>query len=409
VSDISATVTSQPISTTVTSSGASATVTSSSSTVSVGGGVGPQGPAGVSNVPGPAGPQGVQGVPGVAGSKGDRGDVGPAGPAGADGLPGVAGQQGIPGAAGAAGAKGDQGDVGPPGPAGSVGATGAQGIQGPAGVAGATGPQGPAGSAASATTDASLLTSGTLADARLSETVTAALTNSRTPTVHASSHATGGSDAITPASIGAAAASHVHSAADITSGTLADARISSSFPTWATLATSQNQPASTLDVFPRGECTTLNSGGSSGQIFFVFFTPSVSFTVSAITYCSGTIAGSGLTLARMGLYTFDETTVTLVARTASDTTLFTSTNTAYTRSLATAGGFPATYTLNAGTRYGVAVIAVGTTAPNYAGRTNATAVGGLTPRVSASLPSQTDLVTSGTPANAQANIYARLT
>ena len=226
---------------------------------------------------------------------------------------------------------------------------------------------------------------------------------------HASTHATGGSDAITPANIGAATTSHTHAATDITSGTLADARLSSAIATYASIATTANQPASALDVFPRGECTTVNSGGTSGQIFFLFFTPSVSFTVSAITFCSGTIAGAGLTLARMGLYTYDETTATLVARTASDTTLFAATNTAYTRNLATAGGYPATYTVNAGTRYGVAVIAVGTTAPNFAGRTNATAVGGLTPRVSASLSSQSDLVTSGTPGNAQANIYARLT
>jgi hypothetical protein len=51
MSDISATVTSQPISATVTSSGVSATVASSSSTVSAGGGVGPQGPAGTSGGP----------------------------------------------------------------------------------------------------------------------------------------------------------------------------------------------------------------------------------------------------------------------------------------------------------------------------------------------------------------------
>jgi len=196
----------------------------------------------------------------------------------------------------------------------------------------------------------------------------------------------------------------------LSAGTLADARLSSAIATYASLATAQNQPASALDVYPRGECATGNSGGTSGQIFFIFFTPTVSFTVSAITYVSGTIAGAGLTLARMGLYTYDETTATLVARTASDTTLFNSTNTAYTRSLAaTAGSYPSTYTCNAGTRYGAAVVAVGTTAPNFAGRTIVTGVGGQTPRMAGSISSQSDLVTSGTPGNAQANIYARLT
>jgi len=51
MSDISVSVTSQPISATVTSTGASATVTSSSSSVTIAGGVGPQGPAGTNGGP----------------------------------------------------------------------------------------------------------------------------------------------------------------------------------------------------------------------------------------------------------------------------------------------------------------------------------------------------------------------
>jgi hypothetical protein len=90
-------------------------------------------------------------------------------------------------------------------------------------------------------------------------------------------------------------------AANLTSGTLPDARLSSAIATYSTLATAANQPASGLDVYPRGEASQGSSGGTSGQIFWIFFTPTVSFTVSSITFCSGTIAGSGLTLARMGL------------------------------------------------------------------------------------------------------------
>ena len=55
----------------------------------------------------------------------------------------------------------------------------------------------------------------------------ARLTDSRTPTSHASSHATGGSDAITAANIGAAATSHTHAASDIASGTVATSRLAS--------------------------------------------------------------------------------------------------------------------------------------------------------------------------------------
>lgn len=49
--------------------------------------------------------------------------------------------------------------------------------------------------------------------------------DARTPTAHASSHASGGSDPITPAAIGAAASSHTHAGADIASGTVAYARL----------------------------------------------------------------------------------------------------------------------------------------------------------------------------------------
>jgi hypothetical protein len=53
------------------------------------------------------------------------------------------------------------------------------------------------------------------------------------PAAHASTHGTGGSDQVTPAAIGAAAASHTHAAADITSGVLAAARLPSATTTAA--------------------------------------------------------------------------------------------------------------------------------------------------------------------------------
>lgn len=53
----------------------------------------------------------------------------------------------------------------------------------------------------------------------------ARLTDSRAPGAHASTHASAGSDPITPASIGASAPGHVHAGTDITTGTVAYARL----------------------------------------------------------------------------------------------------------------------------------------------------------------------------------------
>jgi hypothetical protein len=113
-------------------------------------------------------------------------------------------------------------------------------------------------------------------------------------------------------------------------------------------------------------------------------------------------------LARMGLFTFNETTATLVARTASDTTLFTQTRTVYTRSFDSSGGFPATYTLTAGTRYGVGVIAVGTTMPLLSGTTPPFELATLSPRLSAARTGQSDLATIGSLGTTSAVPYARL-
>lgn len=252
------------------------------------------------------------------------------------------------------------------------------------------------GLAAVATSGSASDLSGTLADARLSSTVTTALTNARTPTSHASSHSSGGADALTLA------------ASQITSGTIADALLSANVPLLPDMLLRWSSQSSSVETTFRHEALTNTIPPSSGNVLLTFFTPLASITISQILMSSGAVASSGLTLARMGLYTVTESTATLVARTASDTTLFASTSTAYTRSLATAGGYPATYTLSAGTRYAVGVIQIGTTPAQLVGKFSQVSVASLTPRITAASFGQSDLANvSSLSANA-AIVYARL-
>ena len=164
--------------------------------------------------------------------------------------------------------------------------------------------------------------------------------------------------------------------------------------------------ATVMDVFSRS-ITIAAVAGTSGTARVTYFTATRNMTVSQITFIC-TSNSSGLTLARFGLY--DATT--LVARTASDTTLFNTANTAYTRSFDTAGGYPATFDLVAGTRYGVGMIVVGTTPGSVLGVSHATGSAGtyltLSPRVNGVTTGQSDLPTTP-PTGTNVNVlFARL-
>jgi len=132
---------------------------------------------------------------------------------------------------------------------------------------------------------------------------------------------------------------------------------------------------------------------TNGTVYLSFFTPLWNVTISSLTVVSANTAASGTTLARIGLYTFDGTTVTLVARTASDLTLLGTTNTLYNRSLDVIGGYPANYTLVAGQRYALGVIWTGVTSPTVYTAYNAVPgiISSLAPRISGAVPTQVDL------------------
>jgi hypothetical protein len=154
------------------------------------GATGPAGATGAAGAMGATGATGATGPAGATGPQGPKGDTGDAGPAGATGATGATGPTGATGATGAAGAAGATGATGPTGPTGATGATGATG---PAGVVSATAP---------ATYNSGTQTIGVTLGTGATDAAAgndSRFTNARTPTAHASSHASGGSDAITVA------------------------------------------------------------------------------------------------------------------------------------------------------------------------------------------------------------------
>lgn len=228
--------------------------------------------------------------------------------------------------AAASGGIGPQGPAGVsdvPGPAGETGPAGAQGIQGVPGEAG------PAGNPAAATTDASELTSGTLPDARLSANV-------------------------------------------VMTG---DARL---------LAFDRDRSGSRYDIYNRG-FSSANIGPGAGRGILSFFSVPSDITISSLVAVTFSAANSTGAFGRMALYSFDGTTVTMLARTAADETLFNSSNTVFTRSLSPEGGYPEIITLTPGVRYALALYA--THSITYVGRNLNVVVSTLEPRMSALLES----------------------
>lgn len=149
----------------------------------------------------------------------------------------------------------------------------------------------------------------------------------------------------------------------------------------------------------------------SGYIVLSTFTPLQDFTASNISMASTSAVTAG-TLTRMGLFTWDDSTATatLVARTANDTTIFTAATTVYTRAFDTTGGYPASYTLKAGTRYAIGFICVGSTGGTVlAGNTSST-ITQLLPRVAYAKSGQTDLANfTGGGSGTTNTVWGRLT
>jgi hypothetical protein len=426
--------------------GAASTVTGPTGAAStVAGPVGPTGSAGQS-ITGPTGARGGDGSAGATGATGARGSdgaagqsvTGPTGASGSDGATGATGARGdsvtgptgargidggvgATGSTGATGARGSDGAVGPTGAASTVtGPTGVSGATGAAGVAGATGPQGPAASLVyssisefPATGSASALyldestsriyqwespvyvevgTSGgggggaSISDGSKGDITVSGSGSTWAIAPGAVVTADIADSAVTDEKIAAVAASKL-------TGTLADERLSSSVLLAAALAARQHQTTAFIEAIDR---SVINSSipPVSNAAYWSFFTPAYTLTISQIAFAC-TTAAAGVTLCRYGLYTADASgNATLVARTASDTTIFNASNTVFTRSLDTTGGYPASYTLTAGTRYAVAICIAASNTGSVSGATCPGVIAALSPRVQGVRTGANDILAS---------------
>lgn len=135
---------------------------------------------------------------------------------------------------------------------------------------------------------------------------------------------------------------------------------------------------------------------ASGELWLSYFTAPVANTIVKLGMGTGGVAAVGVTLAKLALFTVaDDGTLAMVARTASTTTLGTATYADYAAVLATAGGFPASYTFVPGQRYAFGWLIVATTPCNLRGRGLINA--GTPPMMSRFVAAQTDIATTYTP------------
>lgn len=211
----------------------------------------------------------------------------------------------------------ETGAVGPrglQGPQGAQGATGPSGAQGEQGLQGATGPQGPTGA--------------TGAQGPTGPTGPTGATGAQGPAGADGAQAT--DDAMTTAY-----EANAHRSRNVSTSKQA---------LWAV----------------RRDCPVGSATSTSGRLVLTGFVAPLSETFGKIRSISAGAGSSGLTLAKMGLYSMSaDGALTLVASTTSDTTLWASTWTIYTRDLTSP------ITLTKGSWYAIGLIAVGTTAGSY--------------------------------------------
>lgn len=152
-----------------------------------------------------------------------------------------------------------------------------------------------------------------------------------------------------------------------------------------------HQRISGAETLPRLVATSGSASTGTQNLRLSFFTAQSSFTAANAVIAGGaTAAAATPSLIRVGLYTVASNgDLTLVASTASDTSLLASANTIYVKALS------ASYAVTKGQRYALGLLVVtATTAPTVVGQFPGSATSafpGLSPRLCGVVASQADL------------------
>lgn len=148
---------------------------------------------------------------------------------------------------------------------------------------------------------------------------------------------------------------------------------------------SLHQSRTSLDTINRDQAGSATTA-VDGTAYWTYFTPLVDMLVTKMSFWSSTAATAGATLIRFGIGTAAANgDITLVAQTASDTTIFAAASTEYERNL------EAAYQLRKGTRYAAGFIIVGGAPGNVRASASLTTAAGKAPRVVGLKAGQADL------------------
>lgn len=130
-----------------------------------------------------------------------------------------------------------------------------------------------------------------------------------------------------------------------------------------------------------------------GALWLAYFSSPVSLTIDHIGMVVGSAGSATPTLMRMGLYVAaNDDSVTLVARTANDTTVGATTDVSVSAALATTGGYPATYRIEKQVRYAFGTVMKAATTAKM--RHSGVANGAMAPVLCRRKFGETDLATS---------------